>query len=90
MSNISQQVLYQAFNQGLGTHSQLPGYTTPVSMLNSYTPQVSRPMTFSAFTPAQIRMIKMTGGVVNNVKGSLYSGTLVNPREVPKSGFGVL
>jgi hypothetical protein len=96
MSNISQQVLYQAFNQGLGTHSQLPGYSTPTSLLNSYTPQVSRPMTFASFTPTQVRMIQVSGGVVdgtngsNGMKPSLYSNTMVAPRETRKTGFGVL
>jgi hypothetical protein len=90
MSNISQQVLYQAFNQGLGTHSQLPGYATPTSLLNSYTPQVARPMTFASFTPAQVRMIQVSGGVVNGRNRSLYSSAIVAPRETPKTGFGVL
>lgn len=85
MSNISQQVLYQAFNQGLGTRSN--DYLTPINIIN-YPKQKFQPMTFYAFTPSQKQMIKNQNFVQTSNLKSETNDTIIT--SIPKNMIGVL
>lgn len=92
MSNVTQDVLLQAFNQGLGTHASIDNhYAAPVNIVNRYTPFQSKPMTFKNFTPMQKSIMMKTRGVIMpSMPVSSDMGGMPQLRTTPQNGFGVL
>lgn len=95
MSNVTQDVLLQAFNQGLGYHSNLDGRFAlpPAAIINSYTPVTSKPVTFAAFTPMQLSLMASTRSAPllrSSAEEAAANSQKSYGRTCPPGGYGVL